>query len=157
MRHHHANAAQRAYRSRRVRIDYAPGEAAAAVLDALRAESGHLTNRAVLDAIVTGWAAVYRPEFLDMPMRARMTLAGPDSKPSSLESVVCGAKRHRDGQPCEALSVPGKRRCRFHGGASTGPERPKGRRRWPPICGSGCRSSAGAMPPASRSPGGASS
>lgn len=127
MRHHHANAAQRAYRSRRVRIDYAPGEAAAAVLDALRAESGHLTNRAVLDAIVTGWAAVYRPEFLDGSACARMTLAGPSAKPDSLARVVCGATRHRDGQPCEALSVPGKRRCRFHGGASTGPRTIEGK------------------------------
>lgn len=127
MRHHHANAAQRAYRSRRVRIDYAPGEAAAAVLDALRAESGHLTNRAVLDAIVTDWAAVNRPEFLDVSTGARMTLAGPAAKPDSLARVVCGATRHRDGQPCEALSVPGKRRCRFHGGASTGPRTAEGK------------------------------
>lgn len=35
--------------------------------------------------------------------------------------VVCGARRCRDGQPCEALSVPGKRRCKWHGGCSTGP------------------------------------
>lgn len=127
MRHHHANASQRAYRSRRVRIDYAPGEAAAAVLDALRAKSGHLTNRAVLDAIVTDWAKVNRPEFLDVSTCAHMTLAGPAAKPSSLARVVCGATRHRDGLPCEALSVPGKRRCRFHGGMSTGPRTAEGR------------------------------
>ena len=35
--------------------------------------------------------------------------------------VVCGARRRRDGKPCEALSVPGKRRCKWHGGCSTGP------------------------------------
>ena len=127
MRHHHANASQRAYRSRRVRIDYAPGAAAAAVLDALRAELGHATNRSVLDAIVTGWAKVNRPEFLDSSTCARMTLAGPAAKPASLARVVCGATRHRDGQPCEALSVPGKRRCRFHGGMSTGPRTAEGR------------------------------
>ncbi len=127
MRHHHANAAQRAYRSRRVRIDYAPGEAAAAVLDALRAEWGRLTNRAILDAIVTGWAAVNRPEILDVYTCARMTLTGDRDKPAKLARVVCGATRHRDGQPCEALSVPGKRRCRFHGGASTGPRTAEGK------------------------------
>ena len=35
--------------------------------------------------------------------------------------VPCGARRRRDGAPCEALSVPGKRRCKWHGGCSTGP------------------------------------
>lgn len=90
MRHHHANAAQRAYRSRRVRIDYASGEAAASVLDALRAESGHLTNRAVLDAIVTDWAAVNRPEFLDVSTGARMTLAGTLAKPTAWPACVWG-------------------------------------------------------------------
>jgi transcriptional regulator with XRE-family HTH domain len=51
--------------------------------------------------------------------------------------VRCGA-RTRKGTPCRALSEPGKRRCRFHGGKSTGPRTPEGkariaeaqRRRW---------------------------
>lgn len=43
--------------------------------------------------------------------------------------VTCGAKRHRDGQPCQAKSEPGKRRCRFHGGRSTGPKTPEGKAR----------------------------
>lgn len=43
--------------------------------------------------------------------------------------VICGAKRRRDGQPCQALSVPGKRRCKWHGGASTGPRTDEGRAR----------------------------
>lgn len=43
--------------------------------------------------------------------------------------VQCGAKRHRDGQPCQAKSEPGKRRCRFHGGRSTGPRTPEGKAR----------------------------
>lgn len=41
--------------------------------------------------------------------------------------VSCGAKRHRDGLPCKAKSEPGKRRCRFHGGRSTGPKTALGR------------------------------
>lgn len=45
------------------------------------------------------------------------------------ERVTCGARRHRDGQPCQALSEPGKRRCRFHGGRSTGPRTPEGKAR----------------------------
>lgn len=45
------------------------------------------------------------------------------------ERVPCGGKRRRDGQPCQALSVPGKRRCKWHGGASTGPKTPEGKAR----------------------------
>ena len=41
--------------------------------------------------------------------------------------VICGAKRRRDGEPCKAPSVPGKRRCKWHGGASTGPRTEQGR------------------------------
>ena len=41
--------------------------------------------------------------------------------------VLCGARRRRDGQPCTALSVPGKRRCKWHGGCSTGPRTPEGK------------------------------
>lgn len=43
--------------------------------------------------------------------------------------VICGARRRRDGRPCEALSVPGKRRCKWHGGCSTGPRSDQGRRK----------------------------
>jgi hypothetical protein len=35
--------------------------------------------------------------------------------------VICGAKT-RKGKPCRCKSVPGKRRCKFHGGLSTGPK-----------------------------------
>jgi hypothetical protein len=41
--------------------------------------------------------------------------------------VICGGRRRRDGKPCAALSVPGKRRCRWHGGMSTGPKTPEGK------------------------------
>ena len=43
--------------------------------------------------------------------------------------VICGAKRRRDGEPCQGLSVPGKLRCKWHGGASTGPRTDEGRAR----------------------------
>lgn len=45
----------------------------------------------------------------------------------SMKRVSCGARRRRDGKPCEALSVPGKKRCRWHGGMSTGPRTPEGK------------------------------
>ena len=41
--------------------------------------------------------------------------------------VPCGGKRRSDGQPCEALSVRGKRRCKWHGGCSTGPRTTEGK------------------------------
>ena len=42
--------------------------------------------------------------------------------------VVCGAKT-RKGRPCRLMSVPGKARCKFHGGLSTGPTTSVGRER----------------------------
>lgn len=41
---------------------------------------------------------------------------------------LCGA-RNRKGEPCKAKALPGKRRCKFHGGMSTGPRTPEGRNR----------------------------
>jgi len=38
----------------------------------------------------------------------------------------CGAKT-RSGAPCAKLPMVGKRRCRLHGGLSTGPKTPAGR------------------------------
>ena len=40
----------------------------------------------------------------------------------------CGAKT-RSGRPCAKFPVAGKRRCRLHGGASTGPKTAEGRAR----------------------------
>lgn len=40
----------------------------------------------------------------------------------------CGA-RTRKGQPCQAKAVQGKKRCRMHGGLSTGPHTSKGKAR----------------------------
>ncbi|WP_037284599.1 helix-turn-helix domain-containing protein [Rubellimicrobium mesophilum] len=42
--------------------------------------------------------------------------------------VCCGA-RTRKGRPCRLLSEPGRRRCKFHGGKSTGPRTAEGRAR----------------------------
>lgn len=38
----------------------------------------------------------------------------------------CGAKT-RSGHPCQCKPLPGKRRCKFHGGLSTGPRTQAGR------------------------------
>lgn len=57
--------------------------------------------------------------------------------------VICGAKTRKGGQ-CRNKSEPGKRRCKFHGGKSTGAKTPEGRariakaqrRRWARVRGS---------------------
>lgn len=80
------------------------------------------------------------PEFIDAFARANesglchATRAGAHAnKSGSLPTVanqarvICGARRRRDGEPCQGLSVPGKRRCKWHGGASTGPKTEEGR------------------------------
>jgi DNA-binding XRE family transcriptional regulator len=42
--------------------------------------------------------------------------------------VLCGAKTRKD-TPCRCKSEAGKRRCKFHGGKSTGPKTQEGRDR----------------------------
>lgn len=46
--------------------------------------------------------------------------------PKEPDRAICGAMT-RKGTPCRAKSEPGKRRCRFHGGLSTGPKTEAGR------------------------------
>ena len=41
---------------------------------------------------------------------------------------ACGAK-NREGRPCANKAMSGRRRCRFHGGMSSGPKTPAGRAR----------------------------
>lgn len=141
-----ANTAQRRRRARMVRIDYMPTREAVAIMQALRDRrrpgTPPDTNSAVLDAIVIEWAKLKgleyvctpkpmtsgnRPEFLDNNARARITSDGPSLRHTPKERVTCGARRRRDGQPCQAFSLPGKRRCKWHGGASTGPKTEAGK------------------------------
>ncbi len=44
------------------------------------------------------------------------------------QRVTCGAKT-RTGKPCRSKSLPGKRRCKWHGGCSTGPKTTEGKAR----------------------------
>ena len=69
--------------------------------------------------------ATVTPEFSDTFARANESGSLPTG--ANQTRVICGAKRRRDGQPCQGLSVPGKRRCKWHGGASTGPRTQQGR------------------------------
>ena len=49
-------------------------------------------------------------------------------KEAALTNPFCGAKT-RSGKPCEKFPLAGKRRCRLHGGLSTGPKTVEGRGR----------------------------
>lgn len=55
-------------------------------------------------------------------------LADREAGRASKRRVICGAKT-RKGKPCRLMSEPGKRRCKYHGGKSTGPKTEEGRRR----------------------------
>src|SRR5262249_21770190 len=55
-------------------------------------------------------------------------LRGTGSPVPRKERPVCGA-RNRQGNACAVRVEPGKRRCRFHGGLSTGPKAAAGRAR----------------------------
>jgi len=51
------------------------------------------------------------------------------SEPARLAAALrCGARRKRDGQPCQSPAMVNGR-CRLHGGASTGPRTEAGRKR----------------------------
>jgi hypothetical protein len=60
-------------------------------------------------------------------MRA-IGLAGDGSPLTRKDRPCCGAG-NRQGRPCAVRLEPGKSRCRFHGGLSTGPRTPEGRQR----------------------------
>lgn len=78
-----------------------------------------------------------RGNFCTSNARARHGVLIKIPQNSSKRRVVCGAKT-RKGTTCKCKSIPGKRRCKFHGGLSTGPKTEEGkariaeaqRRRW---------------------------
>jgi DNA-binding XRE family transcriptional regulator len=51
-----------------------------------------------------------------------------DEQPTTTPDQRCGA-RTRKGTPCKCKALPGKQRCKFHGGMSTGPKTAEGRAR----------------------------
>lgn len=82
-------------------------------------------------------------KYYSLPIRARAAwgFTEPDTKRIEAElarmakahaqrqatmRMRCNAKT-RKGTPCRALSLPGKQRCKFHGGLSTGPRTIEGR------------------------------
>lgn len=147
---------QRERRKGMTRIDYYASPATVAAMSAKREPYGSLaTNSGILDAIVSEWAALtginkgeviaamtsipdagisgpFRAGAYDFgaewPIWANAWLAENKAK-QGRRRQPCGARKHRDGQPCRALSEPGKRRCKWHGGCSTGPRTVEGKAR----------------------------
>lgn len=122
-----------------------------AIIDAILTEWAELTGidyREIAKPRAGLITSASRPEFSDTNARARITSVGqatfrtsradaPAREISAVREfchalkarVICGARRRRDGQACQALSEPGKRRCKWHGGCSTGPRTADGRAR----------------------------
>jgi hypothetical protein len=96
-----------------------------------------------------------------MPGQSERQTQGADHDAAGRKRLpACGAKNRR-GEPCRVTSVPGKRRCRFHGGLSTGPKTVEGkariaaaqRRRWARGRGDDMRTEkSSAVPPVRMSP-----
>ena len=76
--------------------------------------------RARGDGVLGGWEAYYQRELARQAQRAAERWAK--------RRVICGA-RTRKGTACRNKSEPGKLRCKFHGGKSTGPKTQEGRDR----------------------------
>lgn len=142
-RHPSANASQRARRQRLARIDYHPSEMTLALIKQRMGPRYPLNiYSGAIDAIVEEWAELAginkgeifvpmssgaAPEFSDA--NACASDFGDFLRPTPPLRPVCGAKRRRDGESCQGRPVPGKLRCKWHGGCSTGPRTPDGKAR----------------------------
>jgi hypothetical protein len=152
-----AIALQRERRARLPRVDYYPSPEAMAIIESRRTRHAPTnSNGRILEVILAEWATltglkmrpIEPPVIADTRTRsspsdegetirncqtkrapAHVRITSGLAPPKAVLRVPCGARRRRDGLPCEALSVPGKRRCRWHGGASTGPRTDEGRAR----------------------------
>ena len=72
----------------------------------------------------------------EIPDTATLEGVASDPQGETLEPLTgrhrkrCGARaRSRGGAPCQCKVVPGRTRCKLHGGMSTGPKTPEGRAR----------------------------
>lgn len=89
--------------------------------------NGHIAQarareQASIDAILAKRAAAQSRVLAE----AEAFRAKRDAELKAKERVNCGA-RTRSGNPCRCKSVPGKRRCKWHGGCSTGPRTAEGK------------------------------
>jgi hypothetical protein len=89
-----------------------------------------VTNDALLEARKTVASAIsFKTEDeTSIPACARALSSDQPSPRRRKGRLLCGAKT-RAGGCCQVRAEPGKRRCRFHGGKSTGPKTQAGRAR----------------------------
>ena len=76
------------------------------------------------DGVLPVWAAMERRAIAQAIREAEKR----EAQRLARLRVPCGATT-RKGLPCRLKSEPGRRRCKFHGGRSTGPRTPEGRAR----------------------------
>ena len=148
-----ANRNQRAWRARHPRIDYYPSvDALRTIHAALDSLANPTTLSSILNRIIAEWESgrkrgrkdpslgrLESPPTTSVPQRNfyddflafhhSACATPPQSRFVAAQAPVCGARRHRDGQPCQAKPEPGRQRCRWHGGRSTGPRTRAGKKR----------------------------
>lgn len=142
-RHPEANRHQRERRVANRRIDYYPSREALAAIEAKRGTRYPLTiNSGIINAIIAEWAELSGinngpkfallgsgcvPELIDAT-RANDSGKRRVRRQPAKDGQKCGA-RTQVGHPCRGRAIPGKRRCKWHGGSSTGPRTAEGRAR----------------------------
>lgn len=75
-----------------------------------------------------GWSEWQREAEQDARQKALAAFRKREAHSATERQIRCNAKT-RKGTPCRCRSEPGKARCKFHGGMSTGPKTPEGRAR----------------------------
>lgn len=136
-------------RKRHRRIDFTPDALALVAINAKYGRHYPLNTRSgVLNAILAEWLVLARIELpagfqpktsatdaaivaqyaraSDFGVRLDRVLAGVQARSKVTKRVICGARTQSD-RPCRGKSLPGKQRCKWHGGKSTGPKSAEGR------------------------------
>ncbi|MBF9060305.1 helix-turn-helix domain-containing protein [Rhodobacterales bacterium HKCCSP123] len=110
----------------------------------LKPRAAVLRMSAVLEFATDEWMKPQRQrdswldEFTERRLAAEMARIAAKRREQALGRCVRCCAKTRRGTSCRRLSEPGRRRCKFHGGLSTGPKSPEGkariaaanRRRW---------------------------
>jgi len=98
------------------------------ILDALGLE--HLKYFLHTNAPARGWGIIdTQQEWVNLQaQREQQRLKQREQDRVANMRVQCGAKT-RKGRPCKLMSEAGRKRCKFHGGMSTGPKTVEGRKR----------------------------
>jgi hypothetical protein len=72
------------------------------------------------------WKALF---FLDHRFRPPLILPLYPDFPPECSNMICGGKGRRSGRPCQCKEIYPNGRCKWHGGASTGPKTAEGKKR----------------------------